>query len=370
MQLSEIVEDVNSLVMDVFDQVNEVVNGAIARISQAAKKAIEEATGAVDTLPVKSAKMDGFALIQGNELERLHVGAEWAMGGASDDEDDKPTTFNAALDVTRWSANGKGGCESFLDASELLDAVISTRNLRLKIGEDDILAKRIYLGFTIDEPLVPVGLFGGILTSGTLKFQAFELYDIGFGVGVGAVEAYLGATAGGRFRPETQIEAAFLVGRTCNLDVLAELDPQAADFITVPPTGEFRGGYARGSATFPILTGSCLAQINGSADIGVWVLVGPPNTVGGLLGGGVSGRAACIAAIRGQATLFGEKAGGNFKFRGDLWGAAGIGACEPGKWSSVSASRNDTFCGTVDGVFVAQYRSGWDVKKPKFSGIH
>jgi hypothetical protein len=358
--------------MDVFDQVNKVINGAIAQITGPANDAIREANAVVDGLPVKSAKMDGFALIQGNELERLHVGAEWTMAGASDDEDDSPTSFNAALDVTRWTANGKGACETDVPASSLLDALISTRNLKIAIGEDDILAKRIYLGFTLQEEVGPVGLFGGIMTSGTLDFQTFELYDIGFGVGVGAIEAYLGATAGGRFKPETQVEVAFLVGRTCSLDVLKELDPQVGDFITLPPPpmDEFRGGYARGAATFPILQGSCLARIDGSADIGAWVLVGPPNTVGGLLGGGISGRAACIAALRGQATLFGEKARGTFKFRGDLWGAAGVGACEPGRWTSVSASRNDTLCGTVDGVFVAQYQSGWEVKKPKFSGIH
>jgi len=375
-QLSELVEDLNSLVMDVFDQVNQVVGRVTAAVSAQANAAIREANAVVENnLPIRSVETDGFALIQGNELERLHVGAEWAIAGASADEESNPTSFNAALDVTRWTANGKGACGVLLgaDAGARLDATISTRNLRIAIGEDSILAKRIYLGFNLQkmssgDSIVPVGVFGGILTSGTLKFEAFELYDIGFGVGVGAVEAYLGAAAGGRF-DQTRIEAAFLVGRTCNLDVLQDLDPQVGDFITLPVSG-FKGGYARGAATFPIVTGSCLSQINGSADVGAWVLVGPPVTVGGLVGGGISGQAACIVALRGEATLFGEKSGGNFRFRGELWGAGGVGSCEPGTWTSVSASRNDTLCVTFDGVFACQYRSGWDVDKPKFSGPH
>jgi hypothetical protein len=342
-----------------------------AKVSAQANAAIREANATVqNNLPIRSVATDGFALIQGNELERLHIGAEWAVNGASEDEQDNPTSFNAALDVTRWTANGKGACGVILgaDAGARIDALISTRNLKIAVGEDSLLAKRIYLGFTLQQPFVPVGLFGGIHTSGTLEFQAFELYDIGFAMGVGAAEAYLGAAAGGRF-DKTQIEAAFLVGRTCNLDVLQELDPEVGDFITLPVSG-FAGGYARGAATFPIVTGTCLARIDGSADIGAWVLVGPPLTIGGLLGGGIHGQAACLAALRGEATLFGEKAGADFKFRGELWGAAGVGRCEPGTWTSVSASRNDTLCVTFDGVFACQYRSGWDVDKPKFSGPH
>ena len=44
--------------------------------------------------------------------------------------------------------------------------------------------------------LISVGIFGGISLDGELDFQAFQLYDLAFAAGVGALEMYLGASGG------------------------------------------------------------------------------------------------------------------------------------------------------------------------------
>ena len=166
-----------------------------------------------------------------------------------------------------------------------------------------------------------------------------------------------------------QMKLAFLVGKTCNASVLASLDPQAAEFITMPG-GVFNGGYARGSASVPIWNNGCALTVGVGADVGAWVLAGPPLTVGGIVGGSAYGKALCIAALRGQVTTFGEKSGDQFSFRGDGFGVAGVGSCEPSKWTSISRSRKDSWCGTGDASFSATYKNGWSVGDLKASAIH
>jgi hypothetical protein len=83
-----------------------------------------------------------------------------------------------------------------------------------------------------------------------LDFQAFSLYDIAFACGVGEIENYLGASAG-EFFDDIQMKVAFLVGKTCNAEVLTTLDPQVAEFIELP-NNVFNGAYVRGSASIPV----------------------------------------------------------------------------------------------------------------------
>ncbi len=164
--------------------------------------------------------------------------------------------------------------------------------------------------------------------------------------------------------------AVFLVGKTCNADVLTALDPQVAEFIELPG-GVFNGVYARGSASVPVWVNGCALTVGVSADVGMWVLIGPPLTIGGLMGGGAYGKALCIASLRGQVLAMGQKSGDSYSFSGEGFGVAGVGFdCDPVTWTSVSRSREDSWCGTGDASFRAVYKSGWSIEDLSTSAIH
>ncbi len=294
----------------------------------------------------------------------------------SGDADESSTTYNAALDVTSWNANNKaancGGGTA--DLSGLLDAVISSTSLPITIGTSGATIKELYLGFTLDN-LVPVGIFGGISLDGELDFQAFQLYDLALAAGVSIHYMYVAASGGALF-DNIQLKLAFMVGKTCDTDVLFSIDPQAALYITLP-NNVFAGIYARGSASFPVWDNGCALQLGVGADVGGWLLIGPPFTVGALLGGGAFGKGLCIASLRGQITLRAEKVGfdldlDSVNLGGQGWGAAGLGFCDPGSWSTLARSRDDDWCGTGDVIIEATYNldDGFEIIDVDASAIH
>ncbi len=368
-------EDVSILVDDLFGHVDDLIADLNASLNNAAADALAKANAAIDELmpelPIQAAQIDGYAQIAGDALERLHVGAEFTMTGS---EEDDTRVFGAALDVTSWATNGKGDACAPTDASSMLDAVISAQNLPLKVGPGELTIEDLHLGFTLQGngsgPPSLIGLFGGITTDGALEFNDFSIYDIAFEAGVGSQETYVGASAGASFS-SMAINVSFLVGRTCNDDVLTSLDPQAAEFITLPG-GVFNGVYVRGGASIPIIDLGCPLNLGLSADVGSWLLGGPPLTLGGLVGGGGYGKIGCIGALRGQATAFAELSGNVIKFRGEGWGAAGVGLkCDPETWSTLQKSRDDKSCGTGDASLSLTFQNGkWTVPSPKVSAVH
>ena len=376
---ADITQQINDLVLQLFDQVNYMLSSVLQQIEEEINGVLQAATSEVNNaIPIKGAELDGYAVIAGDDLERLHVASVWTLKG---DSEDSTSEFRAALDVVSWNANGKaqacGGGGA--DLSSRLDARITATALPISVGPSDATIRKAYLGFILDGggvalPL-PQGVFGGIELDGTIYFEAIKLYDIAFAAGVtpivsSAAENYLGATAAASME-SIQMEAAFLVGRTCNSEVLESLDPEAAEFITLPG-GLFNGVYARGSASVPILEYGCTLRVTVGADVGSWVLIGPPLTIGGLVGGSASGKVACLAALRGQVTAYGEKSGDRYRFRGDGFGVGGLGiGCEPETWTSIPRSREDDWCGTGDAYFSITFDNGsWIINGMDVSAIY
>lgn len=362
-KLAEINRQVNQVMLGLTDQINFSVKGAIAAVESEVNEALGEAQAVVRAIPLQSAGMDGYAVIAGSELERAHIAAEWTMSPASEGEE--PNTFGAALDAVSWSASNKtAGC-SIPDGESRLDVTLSTGNIPARIASADVTLQKLYMGFTLAEgtgrfALAPMGVFGGIYTVGDIGFSQFVIYDPGFVAGIGDRETYVGARAGALFS-EIQAEVAFLAGRTCNQEILEELDPNVAKFIPLPPSGFF-GAYARGAASFPVITSGCPLTVGVGADFGAWVLAGPPATVGGLVGGGAYGKVACVGALRGQVKALGQvDTDGNMVFMGEGFGAAGVGSCEPASWTSRARSRDDSWCATGDALFRAGYNNGWSI---------
>lgn len=368
----EIIRQANSQVLVITDQANAIVQEALAKVENEANKVLEQATAPVRDIPLDSGKLDGFAVIAGNELERAHIGAQWTMN--SSDESEPGNTFGAALDAVSWSANGKAeGCAG-PGAESNLDITISAMGIPAKIGESEITIKKVYLGFTLGGStegfaFKPIGVNGGISTTGEIGFTEFIIYDPAFAAGIGLQEVYLGASAGAIFS-DIQAEVAFLVGKTCNQDILMELDPKVAQYIELPATG-FTGAYVRGAASVPVYSNGCPLTIGVAADMGAWILKGPPLTLGGLVGGGAYGKVGCVGALRGQIRALGQvNTDGDITFIGEGFGVAGLGLCEPAGWTSVERSRQDGLCGTADAVFTAGYQNGWSVFNLSVSAIH
>jgi hypothetical protein len=379
---SEISYAMNGIVLQVVDQVNAIVEEAVSSVTGPINDALSEATSVVRGIPLQSAGINGFATIAGNELERAHISAGWTMRGGDDDDS---TGFRAALDAESWSAkhtnpdqNTPTSCNVGANES-LLDVKISAYGLPINVMAADINIEKLYLGFTLrsGQPngpaLIPIGIFGGINTIGEIGFTDAIVFDPAFAAGLGEKQTYIGASAGAVFS-SLAADVAFLVGRVCpGNTVLTDLDPEVEKFLPNLPASGFTGAYLRGGATIPIIPGGCALNVGVVADFGSWIFVGSPTTIGGLIGGGATGQIACIAALKGKATVGGSATtDGDLKLTGEAWGVAGIGAdCDPGTWTSVSRSRKDKWCGTGDAKFEVSFDNGeWSFKPPKPSAIH
>ena len=359
---SPAMDEVREVVVELFSSVNQVIYDLFDKLSKKANEALASATSAVNSLPIKSGKMDGYALISGDELDRLHVGAEWEV-----DSGDKDTSysFNGALDMQRWGAGGKAGCGGGTSTDGNMDVKISTRDIAMNLGGKELTIDELYFGFTLQNA-IPVGIMGGIASTSGFKFNKFSLFDMKLLVGIGAIETYLGAKSSAIF-DVYQMNAAFLLGKTCGKEIITSLDPKVGEFITLP-NNVFKGAYIRGGASFPIWDNGCALTVGVTADLGAWVLI--PGTYGGLVGGGAYGKALCIAALKGEVKTMFEKSGDNVKFQGEGWGAAGVGWCSPSKWYSVAKSRKDSWCGTGDAQFGAKYNNGWELLDISTSAVH
>lgn len=365
-QLSEAFFELLSPVSDAVDEVatqltaslNSLIQEAIKAIADGLNAAIASVTSQIADFDLVGGRLDGYAIVNQEELEQIHIEAEFTFGGDPD-----PTTYFAALDITSWnSENGKGACVP--DGTGLMDAVISTRDISAKMLGLPIGIKEAALGFTLDGG-IPIGVFGRVYTSGEINFEAAAIRDIGLEFGLGAIENYLGGKAAGRFQSYTINVIAFYFGKTCDFGVLERLDPEVAEFIgeTVPLIGV----YVRGAVSLPIINYGCPLTIGAGVDLGVWYLSG---IFGGLFGGSVFGEALCLVSIKGKVTLMGLKSGSEYKFSGNGWIAGGLGFCEPEDWNSIADVRDDDWCLTGDAKFGATYstlNSEFSLQGPDFS---
>jgi len=350
---SPVMDEVREVVVELFSSVNRVVYDIFGKLSKKANEALASATSSIKSLPIKSGKMDGYALISGDELDRIHIGAEWKVDSGNKDTS---YSFNGALDMQRWGASGKAGCGGDTSTDSNIDVKISTRDIKLSLGRKKLSIDELYFGFALAKA-IPVGVMGGIESKLGFEFNKFYLFDMKLFVGIGAIETYLGAKSSAIF-DKYQMNVALLLGKTCGKEIITSLDPKVGDFITLP-NNVFKGVYIRGGASFPIWNNGCALTVGVTADLGVWVLI--PGTYGGLVGGGAYGKALCIASLKGKVQTIFEKSGDNIKFQGEGWGAAGAGWCSPSKWYSVAKSRRDSWCGTGDAQFGAKYDNGWEL---------
>ena len=361
-----IADEVNKIAMSLLGGIDKSVNKLLTKVSDKVNKTLNKATSKMkNAIPVKAAKMDGYAIIQGDRLAQAHIGSEFEVKGAN-----KKTSFtlNAALDMWNDDANDTTGCSGG-ESRGNLNAQISTRDISMPLGEKKLKIDLALLGVTINGDGLPIGIFGAITSKSGFDFESLKLYNLGLGTGIGQVETYLAARANAKL-DDVQLGVQFMLGKVCNQLVIKEFVPKSIeDFITIPQ-GVFRGALVYGEAQMPVWKNGCMLTVNVRGKVGVWYLIGDESDVyGGLIGGGASGKGLCIATLSGDLEALIQQSAEGTQFKGSGWGAAGVGSCD-NSWSSVRDSRSDSWCGTGDAQFAAEYNNGWTLLNIDFSAVH
>ncbi len=355
-------------------QINRLLDQLVAAASKDLADKLSSVTktiGVGDEGGLSAAKIDGYAIVSQDEVERFHLEAEFKW----DDKPD-PTIFHGGFDFARWRPVNGRASECCPSGNNLIDVSIFTRHVPAKIMGGQVKIREALLGFTLNEA-IPYGIFGHVYCEGAFKTESATLEDLGAEVGLAwgtgsgddpVLENYFGAKCRARFSG-FKTNASFFLGLSCNPDVIKRLDP---DYLTYLGSNiqKFCGFYARASVRVPIYNLSCMLRLGVGADFGIWYFADSPSVYGGLLGGSIDGTLVCLLSGKGALTLGGSKTGDQFVFGGSGWAACGIGFCDPGGWNNISDSRGDSWCATFDAAFKAQYSDDWHITDKQISGPH
>jgi hypothetical protein len=324
-----------------------------------------------------SGGLDGYAVIQGNDLSQLHIQANWQM--EVDVDGIAGPSFNAALDAKAYGLHaGEDAPCNAPEGAGGFEVIISAYDVGANILGQQTRFDEIYTGFVLAESdgagsyYAPVGLSGGVFMSSPLDFQTFELYEFGLDMSLGLQEVYLGAYGQGAFdgRP---MGMSLFAGRTCDDANVARIDPTSADLLPFAGGEPFTGIYLRGELTAPFMAYGCLLDVSFRGSAGSWLTVEPVLETGGIVGGAALGEIACIGSVRGQIdTAASIDIEGNAFFSGRAFAVGGAGFdCDRGTWTSARRSRGDDYCGTGDVSTDVEYRNGeWKHSVDKPSAVH
>lgn len=353
-------------------QINRLLDQLVAAASKEIADKLSSVTktvGVGDEGGLSAAKIDGYAIVSQDDVDRFHLEAEFKW----DDKPD-PTIFHGGLDVARWRPVNGRSSECCPPGNNLIDVSILTRHVPAKIMGGQVKIREAFLGFTLDEA-IPYGLFGHVYCEGAFKTESATLEDLGaevglaWGTGSGTVlENYFGAKCRARFSG-MKTHAAFFLGQSCTTKIIERLDPDYETYVGSELT-RLTGFYTRASIRVPIYNLSCMLRLGVGADFGIWYFADSPSLYGGLLGGSVDGTLVCLVSGKGALSMGGSKTGDQFVFGGGGWAACGIGFCDPGGWNTISDSRNDSWCATFDASFKVQYTDSWHLSDTQTSGPH
>ncbi len=313
----------------VLDELNDVVDDFLeqaAGITEGTESEIKNVNG------FRGAEMEGYAIISGDVLEKLHIDASLEL--AIPDE----MTFSGYLDITRYEVENSGKtCLANLEGDSALDIRVGATDVDLSWTGSDLIAS-IEFAMMLDGPtLVNVG--GSLITEGTIDFEAVAFSDLGFGLAVGQVENYIWAMGKGQF-DKYSVEGGIFLGTSCTLEPLEILDPEVASLLTID---EMRGVFASVGASFPIYNYGCVFTIAAEAEVAAWYFADGP-TYGGKLVAGAYGEGLCVVSVKGELTLIGGREGSAYYFYGQAWVAGGAGDCEPEDWDTLNDAFNDKWC--------------------------
>lgn len=165
------------------------------------------------------------------------------------------------------------------------------------------------------------------MTSGEFDFESVVVSDIRAAVGIGTEQAYL--AAGARVKvSEYEGAGGVFFGRTCSIEPLRIVDPDAAAVLGNPP---FTGAYVAGEVWVPIsevalgVPATCMFRVSAGVGAGVFYFADGP-VFGGRLDLGLSGEALCAVTFKADLGMVGVLTPTGFNYRGTatLSGAAGV----------------------------------------------
>lgn len=327
-----------------FGQFHAVVRGYVYELDAAMRSAIDSVFAEInqvimdivdDFLPVDGplreflgdiagsyahGKLDGYARINGDALRTLRLDGEFETNFPD------PFAFNGYIEINQLKSGDTGPTACFLSSPGDVVTEVRLGAENVKVGwRGDELRFNIDTKFSFNpsEATRLVGLAGAFeMTSGEIRFEAFQIDDFAAGAAYSLTEAYLAARVGLLFNGDRMLGGIFL-GKTCNLAPIEAIDPDVARALPTPnPT--FTGIYAYGQAFIPIVNVGCLFNLSASAGAGIFVFH-EDQTFGGKMLVGASARALCAVNVGGELSLVGVKAGNQFNFSGAgrIFGSAG-----------------------------------------------
>lgn len=172
--------------------------------------------GAADPLdgPVQTAKLTGYARINGDSLSELRLDAKLLLKVPDD------CKFEGSLLIRDLQSDTPGAaCRAAAGAAS--DVTITAATSTSISGSPTDIEASLKVGLSAAG--VPVGLAGRVGLAGKLDFEGLEVNSAELGAGFGANDAYLYGKAAGK-TPEMDVEASLFLGKTCDIEVLRRAD--------------------------------------------------------------------------------------------------------------------------------------------------
>ena len=376
---SGIVQDIQHLLRQRLAELRHHLHDAIdqiyARLSKITKKIAKKFLAPIDEqvnkilgdLPdvLGAGSVDGYADIAGDTLRRLRLDAKVELSlpekmqleaffemSCFDSSTDLEATQGcpaangektvevrvAALDIPlSWTPSVEPSADTVAEAAGGANPNAEENNdeLRASLG--------IWFGFAGGEPNSIGGSFE--MTSGEFDFESVVVSDVRAAVAIGFEQAYL--AAGVRVKvSEYQGSGGVFFGRTCSIEPLRLVDPDAAAVLGDPP---FTGAYVAGEVWVPIsevafgVPATCMFTVSAGVGAGVFYFADGP-VFGGRLDLGISGEALCAVTFSADLGMVGVLTPTGFNYRGVVTVSARVGPCP--------------LCAPFDRSFPVNYKDG------------
>jgi hypothetical protein len=351
-KIAEVRMAVHSAIDNVFAEITKMCAELTKKLLAPLDEEINKALGPVADV-LGAGKVDGYAHVEGDTLRRLRIDAQVELSlpqkmnlkayfemscfdSSTDNKGCEPTEPGqqtveiriGALDVPLdWSPAPDPPAEEVVEAVPGVELPDTQRRANIEVL------------FTIgranpESPYIPTGIGGSFqMTNGEFDFEGVTISELAAAVGIGAKPdfsglnfAYIAATAR---VVVTSYEGAggIFFGKTCSIDPLRIVDPDAASVLGQPP---FTGAYVYGEVWLPLtevllgIPATCMFKISAGVGAGAFFFVEGP-VFGGRITLGLSGEALCAVTVRGTVKLLGVVTNGDliFKGKGNIVGTAG-----------------------------------------------
>jgi len=300
------------------DGLFQLINGFVRELAASAFAVIDDTVNEfLGNLSDKigAGRLDGYAHVRGDTLERLSIDAYLRMNITS------PMEFSGGILIEQLQAPPlRIGEEIAIRGPRISIGALDVPFDWLGGGVDATIATRISMN--ADFPPFPVNLGGSFSFEDEIgvEFQGMNLLRLSSTLAFGIEENYLGGAGQARF-DKIELGAGFFIGRSTSLDPLLIID---SDVATIVGSAPFTGGYLFGEAWMPIIDYGCAFNVGASVGAGFFFFAEGP-TYGMKMTLGAYGEALCLLTIRGQVAMTGGRSNGQNRAvgRGVLSGTVG-----------------------------------------------